>query len=109
MFIYVPAHFEKHDYRPSWTGNNWYPTVTIRGIFDSEEKAIKAIGNWQYKDDYSMESREIEGDAESFDIVYDGYLTIWESDDGEYNLNKTVDEDFSAVYDKHGWLGVSDY
>lgn len=109
MIIYVPAHYEERDYRPSWTGNNWYPTVTIRGIFDSEEKAKKAVDNWQYKDDYRMEIREIEETAESFNIDYDSYLTIWESDSGDYDLNKVADEDYSAVYDEHDWLGVSDY
>lgn len=109
MFIYVPTHYESRDYRPSWTGNNWYPTATIRGIFDSEEKAIKAVDNWQYEDDYDMEIREVEDNAESFDIDYDSYLSIWGSDCGDYDLNIVVDEDFSAVYDKYGWLGVSDY
>ena len=39
MYVYVPATFDSHDYRPSWTGNEYYATVTIRGIFDSIEKA----------------------------------------------------------------------
>lgn len=109
MIIYVPVHFEAQDYRPSWTGNNCYPTVAIRGIFDSEEKAIKATDNWQYENDYDIEIREIEEDAESFNIDYDGYLAVWSSDCGDYDLNVVVDENYSAVYDEHGWLGVSDY
>lgn len=110
MFIYIPTHYEDDDVRPSWTGNNTYPTLAIRGIFDSEEKAIKAVKNWQYEDDYDIEVKEIEDEnAECFCIDYDGYLSVWSSNYGEYDLNEVVDEDFSAVYDEFGQLGVSDY
>ena len=40
MTFYIPASFNDADYAPSWTGNRTYPTVTIRGIFDSMEKGF---------------------------------------------------------------------
>jgi hypothetical protein len=112
MIIYAPAHFEERDYRPSWIGNNWYPTATIRGIFDSEEKAIEALKDWEYMEDYDMLIRDIEEEEEitSFDIDYDdGYLYIWSCVSGDYNLNEIVDESYSAVYDPEHLIGVSDY
>lgn len=40
---YIPAVRDNEDYTPSWTGNYTYPTISIRGIFDSEEKAKESI------------------------------------------------------------------
>ena len=45
MIFYTPATFDDRDWRPSWTGNYEYPTVTIRGIFDSLEKANEALNS----------------------------------------------------------------
>lgn len=118
MTVYIPASYEDEDYRPSWTGNSTYPTVTIRGIFDSYEKAEHSIKGWACKDDYVIEERYFEDDDgeelyfDSFDIDYDDkYLYVWgkENGNGYYKLNEVTDEDYSAVYDEHGQLGVTDY
>lgn len=39
----IPAVRDNEDYTPSWTGNYTYPTISIRGIFDSEEKQKKVL------------------------------------------------------------------
>lgn len=119
MMIYIPASFDEHDYRPSWTGNNAYPTVTIRGIFDSEIKAKIALKKWHCLRDYEILERWIDDDELpenldkiSFDIsLEETYLYIWLNKDGngEYKLNEIVYEGWSAVYDENGALGVSDY
>ena len=111
MIIYIPASFCDEDYTPSWTGNNAYPTVTIRGIFDSEELAMKAIKNWHCEDDCNILVREIESEnAERFRIDYeDGCFSVWEDKYGEYGLNEVVDEEYSAVWDEFQQLGVTDY
>ena len=74
MLVYVPASFEEEDYRPSWTGNNTYPTVTIRGIFESYELAEAAASNWDIDDYTILECYCGEDDEEysSFDIDYEG-------------------------------------
>ena len=111
MIIYIPASFCDEDYAPSWTGNNAYPTVTIRGIFDSEELAMKAIKNWQCEDDCNIVVREMENkNAGCFRIDYENaYLSVWEDKYGEYGLNEVVNEEYSAVWDEFQQLGVTDY
>lgn len=117
MMFYIPTSFEERDYRPSWTGNNTYPTATIRGIFDSEIKAKIALKNWHCLDDYEILEHWIEDDELpenlneiSFDIyLEDTYLYIYANDNGEYKLNEVVDEEWSVVYDEEGALGVTDY
>lgn len=114
MIVYIPAHFEEEDYRPSWTGNYTYPTVTIRGIFDTSRKAEESIKNWAYQDEYIILIREIEEDEEnnikSFDIYYDNHcLEISCHNLGDYSLNEIVDEGFSAVCDSNNLLGFVDY
>ena len=111
MIIYIPASFCDEDYTPSWTGNSAYPTVTIRGIFDSEELAMKAIKNWHCEDDCNILVREIENEnAECFRIDYEnGCFSVWEDKYGEYGLNEVVDEEYSAVWDEFHQLGVTDY
>lgn len=118
MTLYIPASFCDEDYRPSWTGNNSYPTATIRGIFSTEEKAKEAIKGWDCEDDCEILERWFEEFNEygekilddSFDIDYDdGYLYIWSAKHGYYELDKVVDEPYSAVYDENGDLGVTDW
>lgn len=117
MLVYIPVSYDDSDYRPSWTGNNTYPTVTIRGIFDSEEKALASVKGWHCEDDYDIETRYFEDDDgeelffDSFDIDYeDKHLYLWgRNGNGDYKLNEVVDEDWSAVWDEHGYLGVTDY
>lgn len=113
MTFYIPASFEDQDSRPSWTGNYTYPTVTIRGIFDSREKAEKSIEDWQCSDECGILERYVDDDiiATKFGIDYrDKYFDIYVDEDyGEYNLNEIVDEDYSAVYDEEQNLGVYDY
>lgn len=115
MSVYfVPASFEDEDYRPSWTGNNSYPTVTIRGIFDTYEKALKAVHGWECEDTCEILERYCGDDdeiVEYFDIDYqDMELGVWKGDEHScYKLNKIVNEDWSAVYDEEGALGVTDW
>lgn len=111
MIIYIPASFCDEDYAPSWTGNNTYPTVTIRGIFDSEKLAIEAIEGWRYEDDCNILVREIENEnAACFCIDYeDAYFSVYEDKYGEYGLNEVVDEEYSAVWDEFRRLGITDY
>jgi len=112
MLVYIPASFEDEDYRPSWTGNNTYPTVTIRGIFESYELAEAAASNWDI-DDYTILERYCGEDDEeynSFDIDYeDGSFGVWGVENGYYTLNEIVDEEWSAVWDEDRALGVTDY
>ena len=131
--FYVPCYFTDEDYRPSWTGNATYATVTIRGVFSTREKAEAAMKDWNtqgeyatireidfndeeedsyspviYKNDYEEEgNKEIKG----FDIDYeDKCLTVWVNNDyPDYNVDEIYDEEFSAVYDPNHWLGVTDY
>ena len=111
MIIYIPVSFCDEDYTPSWTGNNAYATVTIRGIFDSKELAMRAIKNWQCADDCNILVREIENkNAKCFRIDYeDGCFSVWEDKYGGYGLNEVVDEEYSAVWDEFQQLGVTDY
>lgn len=117
MTVYIPTSYDDYDYRPSWTGNCTYPTVTIRGIFDSEEKAIAAVKGWHCEDDCRIETRYFEDDDgeelffDCFDIDFEGgYLYVWGKEEyGEYELNEIVDEEYSAVWDEKGQLGVTDY
>lgn len=116
MIVYAPATFDDDDYRPSWTGNDTYPTVTIRGIFESYELAEAAAQNWEV-DDYIITEHRVgrcEDDEdtvyENFDIDYEGKsLDVWAHDSGYYKLNEIVDEEWSAVWDENGALGVTDY
>jgi hypothetical protein len=113
MLVYIPATFEDEDYGPSWTGNNSYPTVTIRGIFESYELAEAAAANWK-TDNYItiIECYCGEDDVtyNSFDIDYEGgSLGVWGAALGYYELNEIVDEEWSAVWDKDRALGVTDY
>lgn len=113
MDYFIPASFEDYDYRPSWTGNNYYPTVTIRGIFDTLEKAKEAIKGWDCENDCVILERWLDDDdAEYFDIDYeDKYFSLQKGNknDSYYQLNKIVDELYSAVYDEDHALGVTDY
>ena len=113
MLVYIPATFEDEDYRPSWTGNNTYPTATIRGIFESYELAEAAAANWET--DYNINILECycgkdDENYNSFDIEYeDGSLGVWGTKHGYYTLNEIVDEEWSAVWDEDRALGVTDY
>ena len=116
MTVYIPATFDDNDWRPSWTGNYGYPTVTIRGIFDSLEKANEAISNWEYRNDYEILEREVNNIPENYEgkilfaiDYYEAYLDIDFTEYGCYELNKVVDEDYSALWDERGYLGVEDY
>lgn len=55
MMYYIPAIRDDEDYGPSWTGNYSYPTISIRGIFDSREKAEESIHNWRYENSSDIE------------------------------------------------------
>ena len=118
MTFYTPATFDDRDWRPSWTGNYEYPTVTIRGIFDTLEKANEALNSWgcqndceiieHYFEDYPEDYPE--GKDIRFSIDYqDAYLTIYFDEHGSYGLNEVIDEEYSACWDEHGYLGVEDY
>lgn len=114
MTFYIPAYFDDDNWAPSWTGNYTYPTVTIRGIFDSMEKATQALEGWNFADTCNILERELDDDNlpddPAFDIDYDDYgFTFWPDEHGCYELNEIVDEEYSAVYDKNGDLGVTDY
>lgn len=118
MYVYIPSHYVKKNYAPSWTGNFYYPTMTIRGIFDSLEKATKSIENWKYKYDCKILERWIDieniNNVEklTFDIqlIEDYlYINIASNDNGDYVINELVDEDYSVYYDKNNYLGVIDY
>ena len=110
MTVYIPASFCEDDFRPSWTGNYTYSTVTIRGIFDSLEKANQAIKNWNCADDCTILEREVNDESSSFDISLDeDSFTVWATEHGEYGLNEIVDEEYSAIYDEDGDLGVNDW
>jgi hypothetical protein len=110
MTVYIPASFCEEDYRPSWTGNYTYSTVTIRGIFDSLEKAEQAIENWSCADDCTILEREVSDESSSFDISLDeDSFTVWTAERGYYGLNEIVDEEYSAIYDENQDLGVNDW
>ena len=114
MIVYVPTYYDECNCAPSWMGNYCYPTVTIRGIFDSAEKAERAIENWRYKQECRVEVRELDitedEKIEGMEINYDSHvLEIIIGNYCDYELNKEYDEPYSAVYDKEGYLGVSDY
>ena len=113
MIFYIPASFDDEDYRPSWTGNYTYPTITIRGIFDSREKAEKSIEDWRCSYDCEILERYIDDDivATRFDIDYQNkdFDIYVDKNYGKYRLNEIVDEDYSAVYDEEQMLGVYDY
>ena len=116
MLVYVPATFDDDDYRPSWTGNDTYPTVTIRGVFESYELAEAAAANWEVDDyiiqEHSTSFYDDEDDEryEFFDIDYeDKSLSVYASSNGYYRLNEIVDEEWSAVWDEDRALGVTDY
>lgn len=109
---YIPAVREDEDYAPSWTGNYTYPTISIRGIFDSREKAEESIKGWRYEnsDDIEIIERWLDMDEEptAFDIDYtDKYLTLKEGYD--YKVNECYDEEYSALWDEDNYLGVYDY
>lgn len=116
MLVYIPATFDDDDYRPSWTGNNSYPTVTIRGIFESYELAEAAAQNWKV-DDYEILEHYVgycddddDKTYEYFDIDYEEKsLNVWAVNSGYYKLNEIVDEEWSAVWDEDRALGVTDY
>ena len=116
MLVYVPATFEDDDYRPSWTGNNAYPTVTIRGIFESYELAEAAAANWEV-DDYEILEHHVGYVGEDDNKIYKHFnidyeeetLSIWVCDNGYYDLNEIVDEEWSAVWDEDRAIGVTDY
>lgn len=113
--LYIPYMRDDEDYSPSFTGNETYPTVAIRGVFDSYEKALDALKGWRYEDCYDgieectisiEEGKEIE----TFDINYDNCeLDIYLSEYGGYVLNESYDEEYSAVYDEEHLLGVYDW
>lgn len=120
MVFYVPTHFEKDDYAPSWTGNYKYDTISIRGIFDSMEKAEAEANNknWRYNNNYTIltfstedeEEDGEEGEPINFNIDYSDktpFLSI--EINGKYSLNNVTDEAYSAVYDPEQSLGVTDY
>lgn len=114
MIVYVPTYFDECNYEPSWTGNHYYPTVTIRGIFDSLDKAEKAIEDWIYKEECAILIREIDEEEENeikgFDLDYSNHvLEIIVNNYCTYKLNEIITESWSAVYDEEGLLGVSDY
>lgn len=110
MKVYIPASFCEEDYTPSWTGNYAYPTVTIRGIFESSEKAERSIKNWNRASDCMILVREVDDGSLSFNIdLEEDYLSVQAIKHGEYGLNKIVDEEYSAVYDENGDLGVNDW
>ena len=114
--FYVPCYFTDEDYRPSWTGNATYDTVTIRGVFSTREEAETAMKDWDTQGEDAF-IREIycddEGDEEikGFDIDYeDKCLTVWINNSyPDYIVDEIYDEEFSAVYDPNHWLGVTDY
>lgn len=118
MYVYIPSHYVKKNYAPSWTGNFYYPTMAIRGIFDSLEKATKSIENWRYKYDYEILERWIDTEninnveKLTFDIQLEEdylYVNIVSNDNGDYVINELVDEDYSVYYDENNYLGVIDY
>lgn len=112
MILYIPASYNEADYTPSWTGNYAYPTVTIRGIFDSEEKALSAVRGWNKADDYVMETFYGHKIEKSYRIDYeDKILRVIGLNDksGDYQINTIVDEPYSEVYDEDGDLGVFDW
>lgn len=128
MVLYIPYVTDDDDYTPSWTGNVSYPTITIRGIFTTEEKAKASISGWRYENDnynimsYYIDDEYIEEyfsdreddeikEIKSLDIDYEGKnLTVFiDNHYGNYDIDKAYDEDYSAVYDEHGYLGVTDY
>lgn len=133
MMFYIPYVTDDDDYTPSWTGNVSYPTITIRGIFTTEEKAKASISGWRYEndnydimnyyiddeyiEDYFLDKYE-EGEEErekkeikAFNIDYENHtLTLFiDNEHGYYETDKIYNEDYSAVYDEHGYLGVTDY
>ena len=112
MTIYIPASFCDDDYRPSWTGNYSYQTVTIRGIFDSKELAINSIQDWCCKNDCEILEQEIEDENARYFYLdfYNACLSICVDKYGrDYKLNEIVDEDYSEVWDEFNSLGVTDY
>lgn len=117
MTVYVPVSYTEDDYRPSWTGNYTHSTATIRGIFDSMEKAEASIEGWDCADDYHVETFHLTGEDEEelfysrFYIDYDDhYLYVFGDDKwGIYALNEIVDEEYSTVYVEEGDLGVTDW
>lgn len=118
---YIPAVRNDEDYEPSWTGNNAYPTISIRGIFDSEEKAKENIKGWRYENsddieiiEYYFEPDEEDNSQEetkAFNINYDykELTLIPDNEHGYYEINEIVDESYSEVWDEDGALGVTDY
>lgn len=118
---YIPAVRDNEDYTPSWTGNYTYPTISIRGIFDSEEKAKESIKGWRYEDSddiviitYYFEPNEEDNSQEepkAFNINYDYKELTLEPDNeyGDYKINEVVNEEYSAVWDEDGALGVTDW
>ena len=128
MMFYIPYVTDDDDYTPSWTGNIGYPTITIRGIFTTEEKAKASISGWKYENDnydimnYYIDDEYIEEyfsdreddeikEIKAFDIDYEEKnLTVFiDNHYGNYDIDKSYDEDYSAVYDEHGYLGFTDY
>ena len=128
MVFYIPYVTDEHDYSPSRTGNTAYPTITIRGIFTSKDLAYASITDWKYEyydydimeyyiDDECIEEHfsDCEDDEEkeikAFDIDYEEKeLTLFiNNEHGYYEIDKTYNEDYSAAYDEHGYLGVTDY
>ena len=112
MIVYVPATFDDHDYNPSWTGNNAYPTITIRGIFDSYKLAEAAAKDWNVDSYIILEKYCGDDDQfyEAFDIDYENHeLAVWGVTCGRYTLNEVVEEIYSAVWDENRALGVTDW
>ena len=133
MIFYIPYVTDEHDYSPSWTGNTAYPTITIRGIFTSKDLAYASITDWKYEyydydimeyyiddeyiEDYFLDKYEEDEEEretkeiKAFNIDYENHtLTLFiDNEHGYYETDKIYNEDYSAVYDEHGYLGVTDY
>lgn len=112
MMYYIPAVRDDNNYAPSWTGNYSYPTISIRGIFDSREKAEESIHNWQYENsddieiiEYWFESDEI---PDAFDIYY-SYKNLTLEKGYDYKVNECYDEEYSELWDANHTLGFCDY
>ena len=119
MVYYIPAVRDDENYAPSWTGNYSYPTISIRGIFDSREKAEESIHNWRYENSSDIEiieeywfEEDEEDEAEekptAFNIDYSyGDLTLYEGN--YYKVNECYNEEYSALWDANRTLGFCDY
>lgn len=112
MMYYIPAVRDDNNYAPSWTGNYSYPTISIRGIFDSREKAEESIHNWRYENssdieiiEYWFESDEV---LDAFNIDY-SYRNLTLEEGCDYKVNECYDEEYSELWDANRTLGFCDY